>query len=194
MAVFNYYKRLSREKQAIYRRSDAIVDVPLPENDEGLIKAVFTLKLALDAGKIRKVSAASNALCRHLSTLLEIPPPKVAIRATRPQSDDSELHGLYERVEGETALIQVWMRTASKGQVVAFKTFLRTLLHEVGHHLDFDLFGLSETFHTEGFFRRESNLTWQLLALLPPELPASGEAITEEETSEPEQLSLFQDS
>jgi hypothetical protein len=48
--------------------------------------------------------------------------------------------------------------------VVAFKTFLRTLVHEVCHHLDYELFRLAETFHTEGFYKRESTLTAALLA------------------------------
>jgi hypothetical protein len=43
------------------------------------------------------------------------------------------------------------MRTAAKRQVVAFKTFLRTVVHEVGHHLD-------------GFYKRESSLANALLA------------------------------
>jgi hypothetical protein len=50
------------------------------------------------------------------------------------------------------------MRTAKRGQVVAFRTFLRTLLHEVCHHLDYTYFQLRESYHTEGFFQRESSL------------------------------------
>ena len=42
-------------------------------------------------------------------------------------------------------------------QVVAFRTFLRTLIHELCHHLDYELFLLEETFHTEGFYKRESS-------------------------------------
>jgi hypothetical protein len=55
------------------------------------------------------------------------------------------------------------MRTARHRRVVAFKTFLRTLLHEVVHHLDFTLWRMPESFHTEGFFRRESSLFNQLV-------------------------------
>jgi len=47
---------------------------------------------------------------------------------------------------------------------VAFKTFLRTLTHELCHHLDYELFALEETFHTEGFYKRESSLANALLA------------------------------
>jgi len=55
------------------------------------------------------------------------------------------------------------MRTAQRRQVVAFRTFLRTFLHEVCHHLDYELFGLRESYHTQGFFKRESSLYRQLV-------------------------------
>jgi hypothetical protein len=48
--------------------------------------------------------------------------------------------------------------------VVAFKTFFRTLIHELCHHLDYEMFALEETFHTEGFYKRESSLVNALLA------------------------------
>jgi hypothetical protein len=60
------------------------------------------------------------------------------------------------------ASIKVWMITAKRGQVVAFKTYLRTLLHEIGHHLDYTLLRLTESFHTDGFYRRESSLFHQI--------------------------------
>jgi hypothetical protein len=47
--------------------------------------------------------------------------------------------------------------------VVAFRSFLRTLLHELCHHLDYELFKMEETFHTEGFYKRESSLFHQLV-------------------------------
>jgi hypothetical protein len=56
------------------------------------------------------------------------------------------------------------MRTAQRRQVVAFRSFLRTLLHEISHHLDYELFKLSESYHTEGFYKRESSLFHQLMS------------------------------
>ncbi len=53
----------------------------------------------------------------------------------------------------------------------AFRTFLRTLLHEICHHLDYELLKLDDSFHTEGFFKRESSLFNQLVA---PKEPVSG--------------------
>ena len=73
-------------------------------------------------------------------------------------------NGRYEPDDPrKPAHIPVWMRTAARKDVVAFKTFLRTLIHELCHHLDYELHELSETFHTEGFYKRESALTSALL-------------------------------
>jgi hypothetical protein len=60
------------------------------------------------------------------------------------------------------ALITVWMRTVARKRVVAFRTFVRTLLHELCHHLDYELYKFPETFHTEGFYKRESSLLIQV--------------------------------
>ena len=55
------------------------------------------------------------------------------------------------------------MRTAQRKKVVAFRTYLRTLLHELNHHLDVQLLELEDSFHTEGFYKRESSLFKQLV-------------------------------
>ena len=92
--------------------------------------------------------------------------PKIRVRvlAQRPADDSGELHGLYEPDDaGTPARVSVWMRTAARRDVVAFKTFLRTLVHELCHHLDYELYKLPETFHTEGFYKRESTLANALL-------------------------------
>lgn len=54
--------------------------------------------------------------------------------------------------------------------MVAYRTFLRTLLHELGHHLDYELYRLEESFHTQGFYKREASMFRQLEAMLPHEL------------------------
>jgi hypothetical protein len=87
---------------------------------------------------------------------------RVEVLAVRPHKPTEELHGLYTWEQGKTPRVQVWMRTAKQQRVVAFRTFLRTLLHEMCHHIDYTLYGLAESFHTEGFFRRESSLVRQL--------------------------------
>ena len=129
---------------------------------EALAPWVEALRAALAADDARGVRTASIALCAGLSAALGAPTPVVEILAVRPSEDWGELHGLYTTGD-EPPRIQVWMRTAKKGRVVAFKTFLRTLLHELGHHLDFEVLRLDQSFHTEGFFRRESGLVKALL-------------------------------
>lgn len=121
---------------------------------------------------MRRLEEVSEAICAAISVALGVPAPIVDILAVRPSEDWGELHGLYTTGD-EPARIRVWMRTARKGRVVAFRTFLRTLLHELGHHLDFEVLRLDQSFHTEGFFRRESAL-FRLLVPGEPARPAGG--------------------
>ena len=92
---FAYYDRLSPARQRIYRASDAILAVPMPD-----APALAPLAAALD-------------------------------------------------------------------EVVKFRTFLRTVLHEMCHHFDYELFMLAETFHTQGFYARESALLTALAGPAP---------------------------
>jgi hypothetical protein len=88
------------------------------------------------------------------------------VLAARPHAKWGELHGLYTLERGKPPKIQLWMRTAKQRRVVAFRTYLRTLLHEVGHHLDYHhtALQLRDSYHTEGFYKRESSLFHQLVA------------------------------
>src|SRR4029077_9661027 len=106
-----------------------------------------------------------------------VPGVRVRILARRPADGYGELHGLYEPEDGRTPpRVTAWMRTAQKQQVVAFKTFLRTVIHELCHHLDYELFALEETFHTEGFYKRESTLAAALLTQRQGAIDAPREA------------------
>ena len=124
---------------------------------------VGALREALERDDRRAVEKAASLLARGILQTLDLEPVGVRVLAVRPSSSESELHGLYTREEGAPTRIQLWMRTAHHRRVVAFRTFLRTLLHEFCHHLDYELFALAETFHTEGFYKRESSLFHQLV-------------------------------
>jgi len=160
---FGYYERLSTARKKIYRKSDEIGAIGLPPGtDAGADVALIRGALAGDD------RSALQAACQRVIDVLvagyKVPPIRVRVLAQRPSDDYGELHGLYEPVEGRApARITVWMRTAKKAQIVAFKSFLRTLTHELAHHLDYELFLLEETFHTEGFYQRESSLANGLL-------------------------------
>jgi len=161
---FAYYAKLSASQQRIYRRSDAIETLPLPPGTQvGDVVARIRAGLAQDDAP--SVQKACQALVDALCTGYRVPRIRLRVLAQRPSDDYGELHGLYEPEEGRTpARITAWMRTAARRQVVAFKSFLRTVVHEVGHHLDYELFKLEETFHTDGFYKRESSLANALLA------------------------------
>jgi hypothetical protein len=160
---FAYYARLSSARQRIYRQSDAIATLELPPNVAAGAR-VARMRAALGGADRAAVQAAAADLADALVAGYRVPKLRVRVLAKRPADDGGELHGLYEPDDaGTPARITVWMRTAARRDVVAFKTFLRTLVHELCHHLDYEMFKLPETFHTEGFYKRESALVSALL-------------------------------
>lgn len=163
---FAYYDRLSPARKRIYRQSDAIGALPIPPRLD-LGDDVAGVRAALGSDTRTLVQRRSQAIVDQLVAHYHVPPIRVRVLARRPSDDYGELHGFYEPGDGRArARITVWMRTAHKRQVVAFKSFLRTLCHEMCHHLDYELFALEETFHTEGFYKRESALANALLGML----------------------------
>jgi len=160
--VFDYYHKLSKRDKAIYRASDRVEAVPL--RHPGLIKPlVAQMQRALAKGDRKKTEQLAVEIVHLLTAEFKAPGIKVNVLSVRPSNNRGELHGLYEPVDGKkAACISVWMRTAKHKKVVAFRTFFRTLLHEVCHHLDYEVMKLADSFHTEGFFKRESSLFKQL--------------------------------
>ena len=160
--VFDYYNRLSAKKQSIYRQSDAITAIRLPE-PHPLRPAARSLVDALKSEERDTVRSLSQQIADGIIAQLKVPRLRIQVLAVRPSDDWGELHGLYlPEEDGKPAKIQLWMRTAKHKRVVAYKSFLRTLLHELCHHLDYELYKFPETFHTEGFYSRESSLLHQL--------------------------------
>jgi len=161
--VFAYYNSLSKGGKATYRKSDRITTIALPDNQQ-FSALVRPLHSALH-NKDRKAAAnACQQLARCITSGLSIPPVVVKVLARRPFDNYGELHGLYDPREGKAPpVITVWMRTAKRQQVVAFKSFLRTLLHELCHHIDYEYLHFPESYHTEGFYKRESSLFRQLV-------------------------------
>jgi hypothetical protein len=159
---FGYYSRLTRAQQAVYRKSDAVTEVRLPGADlfQPLIE---DLAQALGSESRAATQEASGRLIGGLARVLGLPPVRVEVLAARPHARWGELHGLYTAEPGRMPRIQLWMRTAKQRRVVAFRTYLRTLLHEVGHHIDYTLLRMPDSFHTEGFYKRESSLFHQLV-------------------------------
>lgn len=166
---FAYYDRLTSAQKRTYRASDAIHAIPLPPGPSA-DPAIGRIAEGLQREDRSAVEAACQVLLNDLTNRFQVPAVRVRVFAVRPKDSGGELHGLYEPFEREPARISVWMRTAERKKVVAFRSFVRTLIHELCHHLDYELYKLPETFHTEGFYKRESSLMLQLVG------PAKGHA------------------
>jgi hypothetical protein len=159
---FAYYRRLSAARRRIYRRSDSIVHVPVPDA-AALRPFIPAISRALAEEATGDVQAACQRLADALLGQLGVPLVQIIVLSVRPRDSTGELHGIYEPGEPPyRSRITLWMKTAQRQKTVAFRTFLRTLLHEILHHLDYELFELPETLHTEGFYKRESSLFRQL--------------------------------
>jgi hypothetical protein len=159
---FAYYTRLTRAQQAVYRKSDGIDEIRLSHPAE-IHPLVGALDVALRTEDRPETQRATDRLIRGLTDAMGIPRVTVEVLAARPHAKWGELHGLYTAERGKMPTIQLWMRTAKQKRVVAFRTYMRTLLHEVGHHIDFAMLRLPDSFHTEGFYKRESSLFYQLV-------------------------------
>ncbi|MBI3303398.1 MAG: hypothetical protein HYZ72_15145 [Deltaproteobacteria bacterium] len=155
----NWRARLTPLQQRIYDRSTAITSIQLMPTPQ-LLEATTALVDALAADDHLRVEMLSQIIVNHICWRLDVRTVRVQVQGVRPSNRRGELHGLYTQYGGgsRSDSIQVWMRTAKRGQIVAFRTFLRTLLHEVCHHLDYTYLHLRESYHTEGFFQRESSL------------------------------------
>lgn len=182
---FDYYARLTRQQKATYRRSDAVAGIELP-SAASFAPLLERIRIALADDHRVRLERATAALAAALVEALGAGPVTVRVLARRPADEHAELHGLYVREDDGAAVIRLWMRTAAFARPVAFRTFVRTLLHELCHHFDFELLELEDTFHTDGFFRRESSLVRQLLGEAPRRAARrTGQA------KEPPQLELF---
>ena len=153
-----WYRRLSPRLQRIAAASDRVPRVPLVAGP-ALRGAVAALPDVLAIGRAADVQALAQHITNGICATLGVPTVRVRVADRRPPLRGGELQGLYTPANGRGRdTITVWMLTAKRGQVVAFRTFLRTLLHEICHHLDYTLFHLRDSLHTQGFYQRESSL------------------------------------
>jgi len=68
----------------------------------------------------------------------------------------------YGYYKPATKYIYITNRTAVRGQILAPKSFLDTLLHEWMHHYDFCKLNLN-SIHTKGFYARIKDLSQKLI-------------------------------
>lgn len=169
-----YFYRLPARAQRIWLTSDSIDRFDLVP-DTATFALTNSLMGALASGAPSTIERAAQALTDKICGLMGLRGVRIEVRGVRPHNTRGELQGIfYPRGRSSTPgppLIILWMRTAQRHDVVKPRTFLRTLMHELGHYLDYALLRLDESFHTTGFFRRESFL---VKMLLPKEAATSG--------------------
>jgi len=121
----NWRARLTPLQQRIYDRSAAIPTIQLTPPPQ-LLEATVVLGEALAREDRARVESLSQTIVNHICRQLGVRTVRVQVEGVRPSNRRGELHGLYTQYSGGSTSIQVWMRTAKRGQVVAFRTFLRT--------------------------------------------------------------------
>jgi hypothetical protein len=147
-----------RRGRAEYSKSDEIKTLDLP-HDSALPDIAKCLEAAMLAHRVPDVRNACAEFLRASSNFYNVLQCGVRVLAARPlrvrEGWSTELFGDYHP---GTMLIRVWMRTAIRREVTSFGTFLSTLCHEFCHHLDFQLFRFSDSWHTRGFYERAAAL------------------------------------
>ena len=179
-----WFHRLPPAGQRAYLKSDSIDRYQLTPG-VAIFSAIAALMRALEGGASSIVERAAQGVAAELCRLLAVPPVKVEVRNVRPHNTRGELHGIFyprgparvpSSVPGSLParngepLIILWMRTAQRHDVVKPRTFLRTLVHELGHYLDYAHLRLGDSYHTMGFYKRESFL---VRMLAPSDAPAA---------------------
>ena len=173
----NWRARLTPLQQRIYDRSASIPSIQFTPTSQ-LLEATATLENALATEDHSQVESLSQTIVNHICWQLNVRTVCVRVQGVRPSNRRGELHGLYTQYGGGSDSIQVWMRTAKRGKIVAFRTFLRTLLHEVCHHLDYTYLHLRESYHTDGFFQRESSLFRTIMQQPAEEAPRPTQSLS----------------
>jgi hypothetical protein len=153
-ALPGFFYRLTPRDQKVYLRSDAIDAFDLLVGPNALALAA-QLVAALESGSVAGTGRAAQALVAELCRLLGVRSVPIDVKGVRPRNARGELHGIFYP---DAPRIVLWTRTALRHDVVKPKTFLRTLMHELAHYFDYALFRLGNSYHTRGFFKRESFL------------------------------------
>ncbi|MBU1126653.1 hypothetical protein KJ758_03510, partial [Patescibacteria group bacterium] len=139
-----------------YKRSNRIVKIHfrVPREARLLAKKILKSKSAL------RRQILSEKILAVLSEAARIQNCSVEISNTRQfhkKSGGRTVMKQYGFYRPTSCHIYITNRTAVRGQVLAAKTFLDTLLHEWMHHYDFCHLKLN-SIHSKGFYMRLSSL------------------------------------
>ncbi|MHB8384271.1 MAG: hypothetical protein ACYDC3_18245 [Candidatus Binataceae bacterium] len=174
-----FFHRMPPLAQRAYLRSDSIGKFDF-EPTASARAAVAALTRALESDGPAAIALATRVVAIEVCRMAAVMPLAVEVRSVRSRNQRGELHGLFYPFDARSRTpphIVLWMRTAQRHDVVRPRTFVRTLMHELVHYLDYALLRLGDSYHTMGFFRRESFLVRMLLSPedRDPEAPDDGD-------------------
>jgi hypothetical protein len=156
-------KTFSRAEQKAYEISNRLLSVDFKVTPS-MKRKVDDLAIWLSAGDKSKVRGATQAVIELLCAAARVPAARLSLvdRAPGEFRGDKlvvKLHGVC----GPDGRITMAYRTAVRRKVIAFKTYLNTLVHEFMHHYDHQRLRLDASFHTRGFYQRVRDLLVQLV-------------------------------
>jgi len=156
----------SQTQSKDYQKSLSTIINPITKSRlKTLHVAVKLLSEALKNGEEEAISDFTNEMIAELNLIYKLPHLRVYTGGKRRMTRrGGQYYGVYRtRGDKETRhSISVYSRTAKTQKYVAPKTFLRTLIHEWGHHYDKHKLKLNSTFHTKGFYDRMNTIYNQL--------------------------------
>jgi hypothetical protein len=148
-------------KKANYHRSNAITKIKFKPSD---FAKDLTQKI-LQSSSAEERQRLSDDLLDELADLAGIDIVKLEI------SDEKQHHRRrggkismrqYGYYKPDKKYIYITNRTAARGQILAPKSFLNTLLHEWIHHYDFCKLKIN-SIHSKGFYARLKDLSQKLI-------------------------------
>jgi hypothetical protein len=142
-----------------FHASDRLLTLEVPADDR-LRRPAKSIEAALKADRRSELKAACTEFLRMAADFYSVPTPEIRVLTARPIRVRegrwaTELFGDYAPATG---MIRNWMRTAVRKEVTSFGTFLSTLCHEFCHHLDFQRYKFTGSYHTRGFYQRAGML------------------------------------
>ena len=140
--------RLDQQRRRSYLRSNAEWTVPLAITAE-IVDGARRLREALAQEDEEETGRVSQRIVDQLCDGTGIPRIPVNVKGPRLVRGRVEFYGFC----GRNGTITLYCRTARRNRMVAFKTYLNTLVHEFMHHDDWTRLRI-HSMHTGGFYRR----------------------------------------
>jgi len=157
---------IPKDKHEAFHKSDSIKTVDLRCQMELKQILLETQKIYLGANEdtiVEGMQKLANAVCEQLGAQ----PTEVEIAKEIPYDDYGPLHGYYLPKEPKwPALIVLCLLHINTDDRITFKHLVEVFVHELVHHLDFALYDLGDSFHTDGFDKRQKYLIAEFVGML----------------------------